>query len=169
MGSPRKKHVEVRRLRAAQAKNYRSLLVEALIVHPDCFVEDYREELARPITETEQELERSGVFGAWEGNRLIGIAAEVPCTTMKRRHCGQLRNLYVRREYRRNGVARRLIQEVLAYCSRGVERLEAEIPAQCETAVQLFEEHGFRLYGLSPNGIRIGPEALDVWTMIRTL
>jgi hypothetical protein len=71
--SSSKRNIEIRRLRAADAKNYRSILVEALIVHLDCFRDDYSAEVSRPLSEIKQELEQSGTFGAWSGEILAGI------------------------------------------------------------------------------------------------
>ena len=65
--SSAKKHVEIRRLRAADARSYRAVLVEALIVHPECFPEDYNIQISRSLSEIERELERSGTFGEWLG------------------------------------------------------------------------------------------------------
>jgi hypothetical protein len=85
-----KNRTEIRRLRAAVARNYRSAVVEALIVHPDCFPEDYRNEISRPISCTE-ELERNGIFGAWVDGVFAGIGAGIPCTASKRSHSGRVR------------------------------------------------------------------------------
>ena len=74
MGTP-KKQPEVRRLRGSDARSFRPLLIEALIVHPDCFLDDYTIELERPMKDTEADLEQSGTFGAWLGEELVGIAA----------------------------------------------------------------------------------------------
>jgi hypothetical protein len=59
-----RKLLTVRRLRAGDVRSYRGVLVEALIVHSDCFLEDYNAELSRPLAEIEEELEQSGTFGA---------------------------------------------------------------------------------------------------------
>lgn len=34
-------------------RSYRGVLIEALIVHPDCFLKDYNAELSRPLAEIE--------------------------------------------------------------------------------------------------------------------
>jgi hypothetical protein len=127
MGSS-KKPLEIRRLRAEDVRNYRAVLVEALIVHPDCFTEDYNAEIARPLSETEDELEHSATFGVWLGNVLAGIGSAVPCRTSKRQHCGTVRNLYVREKFRHAGIARLLMREILLNSTRDVKQLEAQVP-----------------------------------------
>ena len=164
-----KKHLEIRRLRAADARTYRSVLVEALIVHPDRFSDDYGAEVSRPLSEVEQELERSGTFGAWFGGTLAGIGSGTLCTGLKRKHCGRIRNLYVRQQFRHKGIAGLLLHEILRCVAKDVEQLEAEVPAPFEDVVRLFEQSGFRMCGLVPSALRIGREEVDVWTMIRVL
>jgi hypothetical protein len=71
-------HIEIRRLRAADVRSYRAVLIEALIVHPDCFSSDYNEELSRSVEESEDALERSGTFGAWLGGTLA-VRWQIEC------------------------------------------------------------------------------------------
>ena len=165
--NPSKKCVEVRRLRAADARGYRAVLIEALIVHPDCFSDDYNCEVSRPLLDIEQELERGGIFGAWFGGALVGIGSGTVSSASKRRHCGMIRNLYVREQYRHRGFARFLLKEILSYASVNLDQVEAEIPSGCENAVHLFEQFGFRFCGLLPSGLKVDGEELDVWTMSR--
>jgi hypothetical protein len=62
----------VRRLRSENAQADRAVLVEGLILHPDRLVEDYRAEVARPLTDIEADLEQNGMFGAWLDEKLVG-------------------------------------------------------------------------------------------------
>jgi len=167
--SSSKKSPELRRLKAADARNYRAVLVEALIVHPDCFEDDYNAEILRPLSEIEDELERVATFGVWLGDVLIGIGSVVPCRTPKRQHCGMVRNLYVREKFRRKGFAGLLLKEILLHATSKVKQVETLVPLRCESAVRLFEKFGFRMCGLVPNGLKVGQEEVDVWLMTRPL
>jgi GNAT superfamily N-acetyltransferase len=162
-----KKDFDIRQLRASDAQNYRAVLIEALIVHPDCYPEDYTSELSRPLAETENELESNRIFGVWYGDVLAGIASVFTCRGSKRRHCGRVRNLYVKEHFRRRGFASALLCDLLRSSACDVDQLEAEIPANCENVIRLFERFGFRMCGLLPNGLRLGSENLDIWTMTR--
>ena len=164
-----KNHLDVRRLRAGDARRYRGVLIEALIVHPDSFLGDYRAEIGRPLSEIEKELEGNGTFGAWFGAVLVGIGSAVPFSGSKRRHCGTVRNLYVKEKFRRGGIGGLLLHEILLYASKDVVQLETQIPSSRENVVRLFEQFGFRMCGLLPSAIRIGQEEIDVWMMSRQL
>ena len=138
-------------------------------MHPDCFPEDYRSEISRPISDTEKELERNGVFGAWVGGALAGIGSSVPCTSSKRRHSGSVENLYVKANFVVRVSPASFCKRSSQFASCSLEQLELEVPARCENVVHLFEQFGFRMCGLVPGGLRVGQEELDVWTMIRPL
>jgi len=98
-----KKPLELRRLKASDAGNYRSVPVEAFVVHSDCFADDYRAEISHPQSETDNELERTVTLGLWAGDVLVGIASAVPCSTPKRQQYGIVQNLYAREEFRHRG------------------------------------------------------------------
>jgi GNAT superfamily N-acetyltransferase len=164
-----KNRLDVRRLKAGDARSYRGVLIEALILHPDSFLEDYRAEISRPLSEIEKELEYSGSFGAWSGAILVGIGSAVPCSGPKRRQCGTIRNLYVKGKFRRRGIGGLLLHEILLYAAADVKQLETQILSRHESVVRLFEQFGFRLCGLLPSALRIGQEEIDVWTMTRQL
>ena len=167
--SSSKKSPELRRLKASDARNYRSVLVEALIVHSDCFADDYSAEISRPLSETENELECTVTFGMWVGDDLVGIASAVPCSTPKRQHCGIVRNLYMREKFRHKGFAELLLRAILTHVTRELKQLETKVPLRCERAVRLFEKLGFRMCGLVPNALKVGQEEVDVWLMARLL
>lgn len=167
--SSSKKPPELRRLKVSDARNYRALLVEALIVHSDCFADEYSAEISRPLSETGDELERTVSFGVWVGDVLVGIASAAPCSTPKRQHCGIVRNLYVREKFRHKGFAELLLRAILTHVTRELKQLETQVPLRCEGAVRLFEKLGFRMCGLVPNGLKVGQEEVDVWLMIRPL
>ena len=145
------KHPELRRLRAADARSYRGVLVEALIVHPDCFLEDYSAEASRPLSEVEEELECSGTFGAWFGVDLVGIGSAVPCIASKRRHCGTVRNLYVKQQFRHRGIGGLLLHDILLYAANDVTQLETQVHTSIE-----HEQAGSTEQGCKDDGSKSG-------------
>lgn len=167
--SSSKKAPNIRRLGTSDARAYKAVLIEALIVHPDCFFEDYNVELSRPISEIESELKESGCFGAWLGEELVGIAACVTCSGSKRQHCGQIRILYVKEKSRHSGIAGHLLEEILHYAASILNQLEVEVSVRDDDVVRLFERYGFRMCGLLPRRLRVVGEELDVWAMVRSV
>src|SRR5580692_1060936 len=58
-------------------------------------------------------------FGVFEGEHLLAIGG----INRESEHCGRLRRFYVRREARRRGIGRLLVQQVLAFASRHYSRV----------------------------------------------
>jgi GNAT superfamily N-acetyltransferase len=52
-------------------------------------------------------------FGVFEGEQLLAIGG----INRESEHCGRLRRFYVRREVRRRGIGRQLVEHVLAFAS----------------------------------------------------
>jgi GNAT superfamily N-acetyltransferase len=106
-------------------------------------------------------LERGGgMLGAFDGERLAGIAVLTPEV---RPRLAQLAYLHVSRGYRRQGIASRLVEEVIAQARReGAERLYVSATPS-ESAVGFYLEQGFapvkeplpELFELEPEDIHM--------------
>jgi GNAT superfamily N-acetyltransferase len=82
--------------------------------------------------------EGEALFGVFEGERLVaisGINRGSGC-------CGRLRRFYVRRDGRRKGIGRQLVQHVLAFARRHYSRVEL----RCDTEAA---DRFYRALGLS--------------------
>lgn len=100
------------------------------------------------------------VLGATDGNRLVGVATLVPRLTTT---WAQLHYLHVSRPYRRQGVARQLVTEVIRRAREsGAEALYVSAtPSQ--SAVGFYRSMGFvpvaephpRLFALEPEDIHM--------------
>ena len=65
----------VRRLLEQDAPAYRAVLLEALIVRPECFPRHYHEEMSRSLEDIERQLAAEIILGAWIKDELVGIVA----------------------------------------------------------------------------------------------
>jgi len=70
--------------------------------------------------------EGEALFGVFEGERLVAIGG----INRESGSCGRLRRFYVRRDGRRKGMGRQLVQHVLAFARRHYSRVEL----RCDTA-----------------------------------
>jgi ribosomal protein S18 acetylase RimI-like enzyme len=86
---------------------------------------------------------------ARDGDQVVGYAVG-RITTMPpffaHRHRGYIHDVYVRPGYRRRGIGRRLVEEILAWLRRhGVTLVELTVAARNE-AIPFWERLGFRVY-----------------------
>lgn len=86
---------------------------------------------------------------AKEGDAVIGYAigriTNLP-SFFERRHRGYIHDVFVREEYRRRGIGRQLVEEILAWLRRrGVTLVELTVAASND-ALHFWEELGFQTY-----------------------
>jgi GNAT superfamily N-acetyltransferase len=148
----------IRPLGQADAEAYRRLRLEALQRHPEAFGASYAEEAARPLqafAERIAPLPPSRVFGGFAGNELVGIAGFLSGTSPKSRHKGTLWGVYVAPSQRGCGLARRLVEAVIAHAAQHVVVLNANVVTSNATARTLYERLGFRCYGTEEKALCI--------------
>ena len=158
----------VRRLLEQDARAYRAVLLEALIVYPECFPRHY-EEMSRPLEEIERPLAGEVILGAWIKDEWVGIVAFAAKSFPKQRHARTIRPLYVKERFRRKGIAGLLLGAVLESAAHHVEQVEIIVSDMTEDVIALFEQFGFRICGLVPRCIRIDSMDVDTWIMVLVL
>ncbi len=126
-------------------------------------------ESGRPPEWFAERLETSSVFGAFQGDGLLGVAAFRAERAAKRAHKGELWGLYVRRKARGAGVARRLIGAVLDHATGKVELISLAVERRNMRARRLYTSLGFVEYGLEKNAIKIGDRYFDDVLMAKSL
>lgn len=88
--------------------------------------------------------DRSLLLGAFEGERLVGVAMMDGFATVRRRHAANL-SIAVAHDRQRRGVGDALLGKVVEAADRwwGYFRLELGVHADHGAAVSLYEKHGF--------------------------
>lgn len=107
--------MQIRQLTSVDAEIYRELRLAALGEHPLAYVTDLREEAALPLEEIKQRLDgtTAATLGAFDGERLIGIATLLWTTRLRQRFRAMVVGMYVRPERRRQGLATDLLRACL--------------------------------------------------------
>ncbi len=164
----------VRQLTALDRSNFRELRQTALTVNPDDFLMTASEEKAIPRLAIEEALERPDdrnfFLGAFAGETaiLVGMAGLVTSHLSKIRHSGRLTSLFVHPTHRRRGIARMLVERLLAQAkTAGLESVRLEVVADNLEAVSLYESLGFIRYGCEPAAYRMGERKWDLLLLSR--
>lgn len=98
-------------------------------------------------------------LGAFDGDRLIGIGLMTPEI---RPGLAQLAYLHVSREYRRGGVAARLLDELLHFARETGARRIYVSSTPSESAVGFYRSRGFRLTTPLPELFELEPEDIHM-------
>lgn len=138
---------QIHRLMPADAPQFREIRLEALQQAPEAFGSTFEQECSLSLAQFEEVLAKSDVFGAFLGSDLLGMAGYRTQTGAKKAHKGYLWGMYVRASARGAGVAKPLVEAVLAHARKHVELVQLTVVAENERAQRLYRSCGFVAYG----------------------
>lgn len=160
---------ELRRLSPRDAALYREVRLEALRLAPEAFSAALEIEGAEPLAWFAARLDRSAVFGAFDGAALVGTAGFFMREGRKQAHKGVLVGMYVRPSARRAGIGRRLVEAVIGHARGHVELLQLSVVAGNEEARRLYARLGFVAYGVERHALKHGGRYWDEVLMAKPL
>jgi ribosomal protein S18 acetylase RimI-like enzyme len=142
----------IERLSPSDVAAYRRLRLRGLRESPTAFGSSYAEEVKFPLKKFATRLEPSAakwVFGAFEGERLVGVVTLVREARRKERHKASIYGMYVERKMRRKGIGRQLIHRVIETANKlqGLRQVRLAVVEMNRPALRLYESVGFKVYG----------------------
>jgi ribosomal protein S18 acetylase RimI-like enzyme len=159
--------MSIRKLTESDAEALWRLRLHALETDAVSFAES-PEELKRITIEEYASRLRSGgaenfVVGAFDGGQLLGMTGFYRDALLKRRHIGHIWGVFVSPSARGKGTGRALLGEVLrlAKALPGIRCARLMVAVTQEAARHLYQEAGFRVFGIEPRSLRIGEEFVD--------
>ena len=169
--------IEIRRLTAVDAHACYGLRLEALEREPMAFSESVEEHRAITIESIAQRLganqgnAESFVLGAFTDDLLVGMAGFARLNSPKKQHKALIWGVYVKTEWRRRGIGRLLLSEIVerAKATPGVEQILLSVATEQTAARKLYESLGFEVYGREPRTLKISDHYVDEDLMILRL
>ncbi|MCL2448284.1 MAG: GNAT family N-acetyltransferase [Polyangiaceae bacterium] len=164
----------IRLLGENDARELRTLRLNALRDAPDSFLGTYEAEAAEPESLTVDRLRRtvdardSGVLGAFEDGALVGMLGIARDTGRKASHRARLWGMYVAPAARKRGVARALLDAAIARlrAAGGVEQVHLTVTA--DPAHRLYARAGFVVIGTLREAQKDGERYIDEeWMVLR--
>jgi RimJ/RimL family protein N-acetyltransferase len=161
--------IEIRQLTPGDAALYRSIRLEGLKQSPEAFGSTFEAEFTKPLAWFFERLSSSVVFGAIINGKILGVAGFAVRQEEKEAHKGLLWGMYVRPEARGAGVARRLVEAIIAYARPSVELIQLSVVVGNEQARRLYARLGFAEYGIEKNSLKYGGRYYDEILMAKDL
>ena len=166
--------IQIRQLTPGDAALYRSIRLEGLKESPEAFGSTFDAEFTKPLAWFFDRLSSSVVFGAIRDAKLLdakilGVAGFAVRPEEKEAHKGLLWGMYVRPAARGAGVARRLVEEVIAHARPHVELIQLSVVVGNEQARRLYARLGFVEYGIEKNSLKFRGRYFDETLMAKDL
>ena len=161
--------MKIRLLTLEDWQIWRALRLEALQNSPETLASSKKEEIGYSQKEWEDKLTKSDIFGAFIDNKLISAVGFHRLNRLKTMHRGDLFAMYVTPEFRGQGIASQLIETVINYAKSRVIQLHLSCVTNNESAVKLYQKHGFKIYGTEPRSLKIDDNFFDEYLMLLEL
>ena len=144
--------MNIRVLLPEDAPAFQTLRLQALSEDPVAFAASFEEERDTPLATVAERLlplRDRAIVGAFDGDRLVGLAAWHRDEMRKLQHQGFIWGVFVAPTHRGHGLARRLLEAVIALARQadGIRQLNLTAYAANRAAVALYESLGFEIYG----------------------
>ncbi len=166
----------IRRLSPADAPPYRALMLEAYATAPEAFTSSVAEREHLPLTWWESRVEagpdvKELVCGAFAQDVLVGVAGLTFEQRERTRHKATLFGMFVRQEARGTGIARSLVQEILAQARlrASTQLVQLTVTESNLAAVRLYGSCGFAIFGTEPMAVRLGERFITKLHMWQTV
>ena len=158
--------MEIRNLDADDAGEWLRLRLEALKGDPEAFGASFEEYQALSVEEVKRRLWSSSdafVVGAFEEDRLAGMAGFYRDQSLKSRHKGHVWGVYVAPAARGKKVGRALMERLLerAWMVKGVEQILISVTSTQTAAMALYRSLGFEPFGREPRALKVNGQFID--------
>ena len=150
-------------LTPTHASAYRALRLRCLTDHPQAFTSDAEEATSQPLAWSVQRLTphpdqpHDFFLGAWVNGDLAGMVGLQGRYRIKERHNATVLGMYVAPQHTSQGLGALLLTALLDQARQltELEQLDLTVTQGNHTAQALYERHGFTVFGVHPNAIKV--------------
>lgn len=147
---------------------FQALRLSALQSHPEAFGSSYEEESMMSPHSFKEGYKECDIFGAFMANALVGCAGFFIQSPIKMCHRGVLFSMYVALSCRNKGIANLLVKTVIDHAKKSVLQLHTTVVTSNKSALNLYENNGFVIYGTEPHSLKINNCFYDEHMMVLT-
>jgi ribosomal protein S18 acetylase RimI-like enzyme len=159
----------VRRISTEELDIFRRIRLEALQCEPDAFASTYEDWLKFSDAEWRAQM-IDPIFVAFDDGQPVGLMGLKRLVPRKMSHRATLIMVYLRKEFRGRGLARELLETVVAHAtSENIVQIELGVRADRARAIRFYNNVGFTMIGCIPRGYLDTLTGFDEILMIQEL
>jgi ribosomal protein S18 acetylase RimI-like enzyme len=153
--------IAVKKLDEVRWKDYRDLRLDALSKDPCAFGSSHGEE--RDLPEEEWRRRIHNALFAMSGGKPVGMIVFVHEKKEKAKHIANIFGVYVKKEFRGQGIGKMLIGEALTEIlkDRDVKKIRLTVNAENKVAIGLYEDAGFNSVGTMKDELQVEGKFYD--------
>ena len=161
--------IKVKKLPPDRWKDYQDLRLEALRSDPLAFGSSYEEE--KILTRDEWEKRIKNALFALLNDKPVGMIVYVVNNKVKTKHVANIFGVYVKKEYRGQGIGKKLFENVLKIIQKNadISKIKLTVNPEQKAAVKLYEKYGFELVGRLREELKVDDKFYDELVMERFL
>lgn len=152
--------IKLRNIQKEEVEQFREFRLGGLKNDPGSFSSTYEEDIhqsAEYYKERIGDTEDNYILGAYDENdRLIGTAGFLRESKLKTRHKGTIWGVYVSPDWRKQGIGKQLIEEIISRSRRLSDFTQINLITMVSNvgAKRLYESLGFQTFGIERNAVR---------------
>ncbi|PIY60326.1 hypothetical protein COY95_02355 [Candidatus Woesearchaeota archaeon CG_4_10_14_0_8_um_filter_47_5] len=160
-------------------EEYRDLRLEALQNDPSVFGSSYEEEKSLPEDEWRKRIANAlfAVADSTPAGMPVGMIVCVFNRNNKTRHIAHIFGVYVKKDYRNQGIGGRLIERAVSLIKKNTEngegteitKIRLAVNPEQKAAVSLYKKHGFEIVGRYKKELRVDGVFYDEFLMEKYL
>lgn len=161
--------IKVENLPPDRWKEFRELRLEALQNDPLAFGSSYEEE--KNLIEDEWKRRIKNTLFALANDKLVGMIVYIIDNKIKTKHIATIFGVYVKKEYRGQGIGKKLIESALVIIQKNVtvSKIKLTVNPEQKAAVKLYETFGFETVGRLKKELKVDDKFYDEFVMERLL
>lgn len=158
--------MNIRLLREEDWIAWKSFRHQTLVDFPLAFCTGLDEEEKLSDQQFKDWITKNTIYGAFLDNELVGSIGFFIYDASKERHRGMLFGMNVLKAAQCRGIGGELMKILLHEAQNHVLQLHLTVVSTNETAVRLYERHGFRIYGTEPRSLKMNDRFYDHHLMV---
>lgn len=136
---------------------------------PESFGASYEETCKEELSFFKDKIKDAPIWGAFSNDDLIGVAGYYLNPKLKVKHKAALWGVYVKPEFRGQGLAEKVSQMVIDNLPQNIELVLLNVVAGNVPAEKTYRRLGFEQYGLEKHALKYSGQYYDEIMMVKFL